>query len=155
VSKKAAGEAACNTMSAMLLVMPQRALNLPYARWSVAALFVYVAFGSAFDGRPPRPLGTLIAGWVLAVVSAAFALSTTFYLRARGDELLVLTIYKRSSLVLSRTCFASVGVGRGRARSWVLTVSDANVKRRLRTYYLFDGIAQLAVRRLEKRLLPT
>jgi hypothetical protein len=141
-------------MSAMLLVMPQRALNLPYARWSVATMLVYGALRSAFGGLPARSIGTLLAVCLLALAAVAYALSTTFYLCARGDELCVLTIYKHSSLALSRAFFVSVCVGHGRAHSWMLTVSDGGVRRRLKTFYLFDGIAQLAVRRLEKHLLP-
>jgi hypothetical protein len=105
-------------------------------------------------GHTPRPIGTLMALALVALASVAYALSTTFYLRVRGDELRIVTIYKRSSLALSRAYFRAAAVGRGRAQSWVLTVSDGGVKRQLRTYYLFDWIAELAVRRLEKHLLP-
>jgi len=140
-------------MAAMLLVIPRRAWNIPYARWSVALLFVVSgAFACGIDGRPRSSIGTLIAIGMVSLASSAYALSTTFYLHAHGDELLVATVYKRSSLALSRSYFRSASVGRGRAQSWVLTVSDGGEKRKLRTYF-FDWIAQLAIRRLEKHLL--
>ncbi len=138
-------------MSAMLLVIPRHALNVPFSRWSVATMFVV---GTTVTGHPPRPLGTLVTLGLIATVSVAFALSTTFYLRARGDELRVVTVYKRSSLAAARSWFRSATVGRGRAQSWVLTVSDGGVKRKLKTYYLFNWFAELAVRRLQKHLLP-
>jgi hypothetical protein len=138
----------------MLLVIPRRALNVPLSRWSVAAMIVVSGtFASGMDGHPPRPIGTLMGLGLAALASVAYALSTTFYLRVRGVELRIVTIYKRSSLALSRSYFWSASVGRGRAQSWVLTVSDGSVKRQLRNY-LFDWTAQLAIRRLEKRLLP-
>src|SRR5258708_19048544 len=76
----------CATMSAMLLVIPRHALNVPFSRWSVATMFVV---GTTVTGHPPRPLGTLVTLGLIATASVAFALSTTFYLRARGDELRV------------------------------------------------------------------
>ena len=141
-------------MSAMLLVIPQRALNVPYARWSVAAMFVAgCTLASGLHGHPRQPAGTLMALGLVTLAAVAYALSTTFYMHARGDELRIATVYRRSSLARSRACFQSASVGRGRTRSWVLTVSDGSVKRQLRTY-LFDWGAERAVRRLEKHLLP-
>jgi len=138
-------------MSAMLLVIPRHALNVPFARWSVATMF---AVGATAVNHPPRSVGTLVTLGLIATAAVAFALSTTFYLRARGDELRVATVYRRSSLAAAQAWIRSVSVGRGRAQSWVLTVSDGGVKRKLKTYCLFDWFADLAARRLEKHLLP-
>src|ERR1700730_13744420 len=119
----------CTTMLTMFLVIPRRALNVPYARWSVAAMFVIGGtLASGLHGQPRQSIGTLIALGLVVLASVAYALSTTVYLCARGDGLLIVTVYKRSLLVLSRSYFRSASVGHGRARSWVLTVSDGGVK---------------------------